>query len=418
MIEKSILDNGIRVVTEQMPEAHSVSVGAWIVNGSRHESSDIAGISHFVEHMLFKGTTSLSSLDISKKVDAIGGPLNGFTGREYSCLHLRTLPEKLTSAIPLLADLLLNSNYDPDEMEKERKVIVQEIQRLEDAPDEKIHDLFTQAFWPENSLGRSVLGSMESVNSIHRDQLVGFARERYINSSLILCVAGPVSHDQVLTLVAENFSRVAAQCLLLEQAEPIPTKAVKIQPSSMGQAHICLGTQALSQQHPNRFAGMLLNAVLGGGMSSRLFQNLREKNGLVYCAYSYLNCHSDSGAMVSYASAPRSQAGYVVDMILAELRALRDETISDDELQVVRERLMGRLKMSLDSTYSRMERMALGEIYQGEYVSVRTVMRELSKVTPDNLQKLAHYLMSNDSLCLCVIGDVDDQTEKLQNISL
>ncbi|MCD6527647.1 MAG: insulinase family protein [Desulfuromonas sp.] len=418
MVEKSILDNGIRVVTEQMAEAHSVSVGAWIVNGSRHESPELSGISHFIEHMLFKGTTSLSSLDISKKVDAIGGPLNGFTGREYSCLHLRTLPEKLTSAIPLLADLLLNSCYDVDEMDKERKVIVQEIQRLHDAPDEMIHDLFTQVFWPDNALGRSVLGTVDSVSSLQRDQLVGFAQERYVNSSLILCVAGPVSHDQVLTLVAENFNRVAAQCLLLEQAEPIPTKAVHIQPSTLGQAHICLGTPALSQQHPNRFSGMLLNAVLGGGMSSRLFQNLREKNGLVYCAYSYLNCHSDSGAMVSYASTSPAQVSYVVEMILTELRALRDMPIGEEELQVVRERLIGRLKMSLDSTYSRMERMALGEIYQGQYVSVRTVMRELSKVSPDNLQKLAHYLMSNESLCLCVIGDVDDQTEKLQNISL
>lgn len=307
MVEKSILDNGIRVVTEHIAEAHSVSIGAWIVNGSRHETAESLGISHFIEHMLFKGTSTLSALDISKRVDAIGGPLNGFTGREYSCLHLRTLPEQLSSAIPLLADLLLDSTFDADEIEKERKVILQEIQRLQDTPDERIHDLFSQAFWPDNSLGQPVLGTLESVANLQREQIVRFAQERYINSSLILCVAGPVSHEQVLDLIGNYFDRVAAQCLLLEQAEPVPVQAIKVQYSTLGQAHVCLGTQALSQQHPNRFAGMLLNAVLGGGMSSRLFQNLREENGLAYCTYSYLNCHSDSGAMVAYASTPPSR---------------------------------------------------------------------------------------------------------------
>lgn len=417
MVEKSILPNGIRVLTENIPQAHSVSIGIWVVNGSRHESLEQAGISHFVEHMLFKGSANCSTLDISKKVDALGGPLNGFTGREYSCLHLRTLPEKLSLAINLMAELLLKTCYDPDEVEKERRVILQEIERLNASPDEKVHDLFSQTFWPDNALGRPVLGTVESVQKITRDALVHFTRERYINSSLIISIAGNVGHGQVLEHVITAFAPVSALCPLTEQAEPLPVKAVRLEPLVGTQAHICLGTEALSQSHPNRFAGMLLNAVLGGGMSSRLFQSLREENGLVYATYSYLNSHSDSGAMVSYATTSATQAGEVVALILEQLDHLRHHAVSAEELDAVRQRLQDRLKMSLDSTYSRMERMALSEIFQGEYVSVRSVMRELAKVTPDNLCKLAHYLMSNDSLCLCIIGDVDDQAEKLQNIS-
>ncbi|PLX97642.1 MAG: peptidase M16 [Desulfuromonas sp.] len=417
MVDKTILTNGIRVLTEQIPQANSVSIGVWILNGSRHEKEQQAGISHFIEHMLFKGSSTCSSLDISKRVDALGGPLNGFTGREYSCLHLRTLPTNLKLAIPLLAELLLHSTYEPDEVEKERRVILQEIERLDHSPDEKIHDLFSQTFWPDSSLGRPVLGSAETVNRISRDELIAFAQERYINSSLIISVAGNIEHRQVLDMVDQAFSSVTALCLLTEQAEPLPVRAVRLDGAAVGQAQICLGTQALAQSHPNRFAGMLLNAVLGGGMSSRLFQSLREQRGLVYCAYSYLNSHSDSGSMVSYATTSTAHVSEVVALVLAQLDQLRREAVSAEELASVRERLQDRLEMSLDSTYSRMERMALSEIYQGEYIPVRMVMRELAKVSPDNLQKLANYLMSNDSLCLCVIGDVDDQAEKLQNIS-
>ena len=417
MVEKSILANGIRVLTEHIPQAHSVSIGIWVLNGSRHECIKQAGISHFVEHMLFKGSANCSTLDVSKKADALGGPLNGFTGREYSCLHLKTLPQKVLPAIHLLSELLLKTCYNRDEVEKERRVILQEIERLNASPDEKIHDVFSQTFWPDSAIGRPVLGTTESVKRITRDELVQFTLERYVNSSLIVSVAGNVEHVDILDYVAESFSSVAALCPLTEEAEPLPVKAVCLVPFPGSQSHLCIGTQSLPQSHPNRFAAMLLNAVLGGGMSSRLFQNLREQTALVYTTYSYLNAHSDSAAMVSYATTNAGQTSDVAHLILEQLDQLRHHEVAMEELDAVRERLQDRLTMALDSTYSRMERMALSEIYQGSYISVSQVVRELAKVTPDNLCKLAHYLFSNDSLCLCAIGNVDDQTEKLQNIS-
>lgn len=418
MVHKSILDNGIRVITEQIPTAHSVSVGFWVENGSRHERASQNGISHFIEHMLFKGTESRSAQGIAKEIDSVGGVLNAFTSREFSCYYAKVLAKKLPLAIDLLSDIVLNSIFDLDEIEKERRVILQEIHMVEDTPDDHIHDLFCQTFWTDHPLGLSILGTEDTVGSLSRADLLAYLGERYSGKNILICAAGDLEHEQIVEYIEKAFRQVAPGggsplCTLPEYR-----RRIDVVEKDLEQVHICLGTRSLPQNHPNRFASYLLNAILGGSMSSRLFQIVREERGLAYSIYSYLNCHSDAGALVVSSGTSPDDAPHLVGIVLKELQRIRTELVTEEELQSAKEQLKGNLLLSMESTDNRMTRLAKNEIYLGHHLSLKEVLRNIDRVSREGILKLSEFIFQDDYLNLQMVGRVREGDFPMLDLTL
>jgi len=407
MIRKTILDNGIRVISETLPAAHSVTIGVWVGNGSRHERADENGISHFIEHMLFKGTSHRSAKDIAQQVDSVGGMLNAFTSREFSCYYAKVLAKRLPLAIDLLGDVILNPRFDFDEIEKERRVILQEISMVEDAADDLVHDLFNETFWGGHSIGFPIIGNAETVGAFDRNALTGFMERRYTGRRLLISAAGDLDHDHLVELLAGAFAELPAGGSRPDTAPPEYQRHIDITAKDLEQAHLCLGTRALPQNHPNRFAAYLLNAILGGSMSSRLFQTIREKRGLAYSIYSFLHCHTDAGMLAVYAGCAPQDARLAMDLILKEMRRLRKEPIPNGELTAAREQLRGNLLLSLDSTENRMSRLAKNELYLGRNIGIKEVLRGIDQVGAEDIQRLAQFLFQDEYLNLHLLGKVD-----------
>ncbi len=406
MIQKTTLENGIRVVTEKISGAHSVTVGIWVECGSRHEKLHEHGISHFVEHMLFKGTERRSALDIAREIDSVGGVLNAFTGREYCCYYAKVLARKLPLAVDILSDIALNSVFDLDEIEKERKVILQEICMVEDTPDDLVHDLFSHNFWKNHPLGFPILGTQDSVNRIFREGLVRFMAERYCGNDILVCAAGNLDHEAILNQISEAFNNLGECRCPIEPSLPRHERGVHVVEKDLEQVHLCLGSLAVPQTHPDRYATYLLNNILGGSMSSRLFQKIREELGLAYSTYSYLNCHSDAGALVLYAGTSPDAAREVLSVMLKELRELKTEPVSEDELHATKEQLKGHLLLSMESSDNRMTRLAKNEIYLGRQLSLREVIRNFDLVTRDDLLRVADFTLKDECLHLQVVGKI------------
>lgn len=407
-MQKSVLDNGIRVITERIPTVHSATIGFWVENGSRHEKLAQNGISHFIEHMLFKGTARRSALDIAKEVDSVGGALNGFTSREFSCYYAKVLAKKLPMAVDLLSDIVLHSVFDPEEMEKERRVILQEIHMQEDTPDDQIHDLFSQRFWYDHPLGYPVLGNSDTVDSFSRDALLAFLETRYCGENILICAAGNLEHEQIVEAIGSAFSRVVPGDREKNSPFATPRRGISVEDKELEQAHLCLGTRALAQDHPQRYEAYLLNTILGGSMSSRLFQKVREEQGLAYSVYSYLNCHSDTGALVLYAGTSPGDALKVLRIMLGELHRLRLEPVAAEELQAAKEQLKGNLLLSMESSDNRMTRLAKNEIYLGRQGSLKEVLSGINQVTREGLQSLAQEILRDEYLNLQVIGKAEE----------
>ncbi len=407
MLQKSILNNGIRVVTERMPELHSATIGFWVQNGSRHEEASLNGISHFIEHMLFRGTTSRSSLQIAKEIDSVGGVLNAFTGREFSCYYAKVLGNKLPQAISLLSDQVLNSIFDEKEIEKERRVILQEISMVEDTPDDQVHDLYCKTIWHSHPLGRPVLGNSATVGNITQTDLLQVLEDRYRGHNILIAAAGNLEHDEILDQLEQAFSAVAPR-----QAETLCTlpqyrPGVLVTNKDLEQAHFCLGCKALPQNHDDRFVLQLLNSILGGSMSSRLFQEVREERGLAYSIYSYLNVHSDAGSLVVYGGTRPSDLAESLTVILEQFSCLKNGFIGSEELHMAREQMKGTLLLSLESTDSRMTRLAKNEIFLGYQPQIDEIITAIDSVTIDSLQHLAGQLFTDDSINLNIVGAVE-----------
>lgn len=407
MIRKTVLDNGVRVISEALSGAHSVAIGVWVENGSRHELPAERGLSHLLEHMLFKGTERRSALEIAREIDSVGGMLNAFTSREYSCYYAKVLAQRLPLAIDLLSDVIRHPRFDLDDLEKERRVVLQELHMVEDTPDDLIHDLFSQIFWQDHPLGSPVLGTTETVRAFDRDALIDFLRRRYTGESLLVCAAGDLDHDELVDQLNRVFGDLPATGELSATAPPGYGRHLAICDRELEQVHLCFGTRALSQNHPDRFSAYLLNGLLGGSMSSRLFQKVREERGLAYSIYSYLHCHSDGGALVVHAGTAPDDARSVVEIIQREMRKLCDTVVPEKELMAVREQLRGNLLLSLESTENRMTRLAKNEIYLGGQIPLREVMHAFDRVTGEDVQALARSLFRDEFLNLQLLGRVD-----------
>lgn len=406
MIEKTTLENGIKVITEEIPHVHSVSVGIWVQAGSRDEPREENGISHFIEHMLFKGTKRRSARQIAKEIDAVGGILNAFTSKEFSSFYAKVLSEHLPVALDLLFDLFLNSLFSADELEKERQVIVQEISMVEDTPDEYIYDLFNQSFWPRHPLGLPILGRLETISRMNRKKLMEFFHRQYLDVQPILVAAGNLKHENLLKPVREALGKMRPRPKKRQSHPPRPHPRLLVKNKKLEQVHLLLGTEGLSVTHAQRFTAAVLNTVLGGGMSSRLFQEVREKRGLAYSIYSYLSSFLDSGLLGVYVGTGEKTVSRVLQTILREMKKLTDDSLKPKELRAAQEQLKGNLLLSLESTDNRMSRLAKNELYFNRYISTEEIIEGIEKVASDEVNALAQQLLRPESLSLTALGPV------------
>ena len=406
MIKKSILDNGIRVISERIPYASSVSIGIWVANGSRHERRESNGVAHFIEHLLFKGTDRRSSLDIAREIDSVGGVLNAFTSREYVCYYAKVLDKFLPRAVDLLTDLFLFSKFDAEEIEKERRVVLQEINMMEDTPDDLIHDLFHQHFWQGHPLGMSILGDAASVSGLSRDSIVDYKDLMYRGDDIIVSAAGNLKHDDLIRLLEQHLSSVPGGNGRAASALPVYQRRIELVEKDLEQVHVCLGLKGVQQNHPKRYDAFIMNAILGGSMSSRLFQEVREKSGLAYSVYSYIASHADAGSLVVYAGASPENSSQLLEIMLRELARFKEEPVPESQLDGAREQLKGNLLLSLESSDNRMSRLAKNEIYFGGPLPLSDIMQGFDRVSAESIQSLAGEILDNSTLTLVMLGRV------------
>jgi predicted Zn-dependent peptidase len=399
--------NGLRLVTEAMPHVRSVSIGVWLTRGSRHEPSEHAGIAHFVEHMLFKGTTSRSAEDIAQQVDSIGGQLDAFTSKEYAGYYVKVLDEHLPLAVDILSDLVSNPTFEPGDIEREQKVVLEEIKMVEDTPDDLVHEIFAESYWNGHALGRPILGRPDSVSALNQSTLQNYFRNTYTAENFVVVAVGNLDHGTVTRLVQEKFAATPAAGLVVADETPMAMPTVQIRHKELEQSHVCLGTIGLPQNHPDRYVAYALNTVLGGSMSSRLFQNVREKRGLAYSVFSSLSAYQDVGALSIYAGCGNDSVAELVDIVIAEIRRLTKEPVPDDELRRAKDHLKGSLMLNLESTSSRMSHHARQEIYRDRPDSLDDMLAEIERVSVDDVARLASRFFSGQPLGATVLGNVN-----------
>lgn len=418
MVYRSLLTNGVRVITQHIPHSYSVSIGFWVVGGSRHERPEYNGVSHFIEHLLFKGTERRTAYEIARETDSIGGFMNAFTGREFVCYYAKVLADFLPRAVDLLADIFLNSRFPEEEIDNERKVILQEIRMLEDAPDDQLHNLFHQNFWDGHPLGMPIIGSTESVEGMSRSFIVDYKCDTYRAGDIIITAAGMVDHQELVDVLAPLFAHVPVGSLRQVSAPPVYRKRCCKVDRELEQLLFCLGTKGLAQNHPGRHDALVLNTILGGSMSSRLFQEVREKVGLAYSIYSYLASHSDTGALVISSGTTAERFPEVMDIVMRELKLLKKEPPTEEELSSAREQLKGNILLSLESSDNIMSKLAKNEIYLGGYQPVEQIIAGFSAVTRESVLDLCNELFDDSQFTLQLLGNMSDISFDSEDISL
>jgi predicted Zn-dependent peptidase len=403
------LANGVRVITEAMPHVRSVSVGIWIGSGSRRETQEQNGISHFIEHMVFKGTTHRSAVDIARSVDSIGGNLDAFTAKELVCFNTKVLDEHLSQAWDVLADLVLNPLFRAEDLEKEKLVILEEIKMEADSPDYLVHEIFSSNFWKDHPLGKPILGTRETVRRFDSDIIRQYYSNVYAPSNLVVTAAGNLAHERVVTLVRDHFESLPAGAPT--PADHVPSTHARIalrNKKSLEQVHLCLGVPSYPLPHSERFACYVLNTLLGGGMSSRLFQNIRERQGLAYAVFSELNPYRDTGCLSIYAGTSQESARKVVESIVNEFRDLKEKPVSDEELRRAKDHLKGSLMLSLESTASRMTNLARQQMYFGKFFTLDELVESIEAITAGDVQRIAQTFFDPKQIALTVLGNLEN----------
>jgi predicted Zn-dependent peptidase len=404
-LRRTVLPNGLIVLTERMDHLRSVAMGVWIKSGSRCEAADINGISHFVEHMLFKGTRSRSAQHIAREMDSIGGNLDAFTGKETICFNVKSLAEHVPIALDVLADLVLNPVFASLEIERERGVILEEIKIDEDNPDVLVHELFTQNFWKDHPLGKPILGTTATVGKLDQEKLFDYHTGRFRGGNMVFSAAGCLDHDQFVEAVSQKFTALPAGEAVQEMQTPQASARILLQnKKSLEQVQLCLGVPAPPITDDNRYATLILNTVLGGGMSSRLFQTIREERGMAYSIYSDLSPYSDTGSLCVYAGTSAGKALEVVDLVMAEFRSLKETPLSDEELTRAKDQLKGNILMGLESSNSRMANLARQEMYFHNFMTVEEVIARISAVDAAQVQAMAQRLFDPDRIAITLLG--------------
>jgi predicted Zn-dependent peptidase len=405
-MQKSVLSNGVRVLTEAMPQMVSATIGIWVENGSRYETPDQNGVSHFIEHLLFKGSQNRTAAQIAEQIDAVGGVLNAFTGKEYTCYYAKVLGDDLPMTTELLADIFLNSLFAPDEIDRERQVVLQEISQAEDTPDDFIHDLFNLNFWQGHPLALPIFGSVETVNAINREMLLGLMAHRYRADKVFIAAAGAVDHDKLTRDCQRLFSSIPEGGTTDPLTPPSEHLMVLNHLKKLEQAHLCIGGRGLSQVDRLRYAAYVFNTALGGGMSSRLFQEVREKRGRVYSIYSFLSAFLDSGYFGIYAGTSPEWVDEVIEVTLKEVKQMVREGLKPSELARAKTQLKGNMLLGMESTDSRMNRLARNEIYFGRDIPLEEIARGIDQVTNEQVVELAHTCFQPDRMGMVMLGDL------------
>jgi predicted Zn-dependent peptidase len=401
-----------------MPHVRSVSIGVWLARGSRHEPREQSGIAHFVEHMLFKGTGTRTAEDIAQTIDSIGGQIDAFTAKEYASYYIKVLDEHLPLALDVLADIVMNPAFSADDIEREKKVVLEEIKMVEDTPDDLVHELFTEHFWHDHPLGRPILGTPDTVDALDRDALQRYFTATYAAPNLIVAAVGNITHEQVRDLVRRAFERLPTRTEPVHEAPPHVVPQIIIRNKELEQSHVCLGTSGYRQDHEDRYASYVLNTILGGSMSSRLFQNVREKRGLAYAVFSGLSAYRDTGNMTIYAGCANTAVGELIDVVIAELRRVKDEQMPETELRRAKDHLKGSLMLNLESTSSRMSHIARQEIYFDRQFGLDETLEGVERVTVQEVQRVARDLFADGGLAATVLGAVGGLEIPRERLSL
>ncbi len=405
MVTSTVLDNGVRILSERMPGVRSVSLGVWVNAGSRQDPADQLGIAHFTEHMLFKGTSKRSASQIAREIDALGGMLNAQTSKEYTVYYTKVLDEHLETGSDILFDLFLNSLNDPEEVEKEKDVVLQEIRMTEDTPDDYITDLFAEAFFHDSPLGTSILGTTETVGAFSREQVRGFLESFYVPPSIIVSAVGNVDHERLVDFAGKQFGDRRGQVLPQDNGTPrLQTGSKKAYYKDIEQVHITLGATGAAMNDERRWTYIVLNTVLGGSMSSMLFQEAREKLGLVYSIYSYLSSYRDCGVLGMYAAATPKNIHKTIEVIGRQMNRLRHGDLGDVSLEDVRTQIKGNLLLSRESTISRMSSLAKNEMYYNREVTVEEVIDNIQAVSMDDIVALANDIFVLDQITVVSLG--------------
>ncbi len=404
---KSVLPNGIRVVTEWMPHVRSVAVGIWVDTGSRNEPAERGGVSHLIEHLVFKGTQTRTAEEIARTMDSVGGQMDAFTAKEHTCFFVNVLDEHLPLAVDLLTDVLRHPLFGAEDIEKEKSVVLQEIKMVEDTPDDLIHDLFAERLWPGHPLGRPILGSREGVQGLSRETILGHFQQEYSPGKITVAVAGHADHDEVLRLLAPRFDGFEGSPAQPNGGPPTPRVTVEVVEKTLEQVHVVAGFPGLTHTAPERYALYVLNDIIGGSMSSRLFQQVRERQGLVYSIHSGTQAYHDTGLLYVYAATDAANFAKVLKLILKELRDLKKNGVGTGELQRAKDHLKGNLMLSLESTSSRMSRLAKQELYFGSFFSLDEMLSAIDAVGQAGVQALIHRLLDEEQLSLLTLGPLD-----------
>jgi predicted Zn-dependent peptidase len=404
---KSLLPDGIRVITERMPHVRSVAVGIWVETGSRHEAAGRDGVSHLIEHLVFKGTATRTAEEIAITMDSVGGQMDAFTTKEHTCFYVQVLDEHLPLAVDMLTDILLRPLFNADELEREKSVVLQEIKMVEDTPDDVIHDIFAEQVWRGPPLGRPILGTRASVDAFSRDAVLGHFHEEYTPPRIVIAVAGNVTHDRVVELFGGGFDGFARTSTLRTTTPPRLTPGVNMVSKQLEQVHLVMGFPGLHHSAPERYALFLLNDVIGGSMSSRLFQEVRERQGLVYSIHSGVQAFADTGTMYVYAATDAPNFSKVLKSTLKELRDLKKNGITADELKRAKDHLKGSLMLSLESTSSRMNRLAKHELHLGSFLTLDQMIASIDSVRLEDVQALIGQILDEERLALTTLGPLD-----------
>ena len=408
MVNKTILENGIRVISEEIDHVRSVSIGAWVEGGSRHESGLNNGAAHFIEHMLFKGTERRSAFDIASAIDSVGGVMNAATGKEQTSFYIKIPDYHLELAVDLLADIFTGSRFDATEIGRERSVILQEIRMVEDTPDDLIHDFFEGMFWKDHPFGLPILGTKERVEAFSRDDLLSFFQTCYRGDRLVIAAAGHLKHNEFVELIRRSFGSIVGSSAGGQDIAPEAKSGKYVLRKDLEQVHLIIGAPAPSAVSPERHAGFLLNAVLGGSMSSWLFQEIREKRGLAYAIYSYLTSYMDAGLFGIYVGTGSEKVREVLGLVREGMKRFSSELLTETELRSAKEMIKGNYLLGMESTDNRMAGLARNEICFGRQVTPEEVIARIDAVDREEIRSLAIRMFRSDALTVAAIGPVSE----------
>lgn len=402
------MDNNANVLTEKVAHVRSVSIGFFVDIGSRYETSDINGASHFIEHLMFKGTGRRTPKDIAEELDAVGGQLNAFTTKEYTCYYARVLDEHFDLAVDLLGDMLFESKFDPADIDRERNVIIEEIKMYEDTPDELVHDIFAGSIWRGHSLGQPIIGTADVINSLSRDSLYDYYKTHYNPGRMIVAVAGNINHDVVIDRLRPVFEKREVKESPRQVNTPANKRQITCRNKDTEQVHLIVGAPGLKLDHEKIYVMQIINTILGGGLSSRLFQEIREQRGLVYSVYSYHSSYHDTGLFGVYAGLSKQNVDEVLALIFKQVRDIQVNGVKEEELHRAREQLKGNLYLSLENVNTRMSRLGKSQMYLGRVVAPEEIINKVNKVTISDIQELAKEVLDPQGFSLASIGPWDD----------